>query len=56
MGELSDFRILLDGGLTIKLWKAISLIVSMDSRYDNEPLSGIKKHDLQFTNGLQIQF
>ena len=40
----------------VKLWKMLSLIVDMDSRYDNEPLSGIKKHDLQLTNGLQIDF
>ncbi|MBN2012004.1 DUF481 domain-containing protein [candidate division KSB1 bacterium] len=56
VGHISDFRILVDSGLTIKLWKAVSLTINFESRDDNEPLPDVKKQDMLLTNGLQIKF
>ena len=53
---MSDYRILLDVGLTVKLWKALSMNVNFDMRYDSDPFEDVKNHDVLLTNGLQIEF
>jgi len=56
VNSITDFRILMDCGLTIKLWKKISLDVKVEYRYDNEPLPQIKDYDINITNGIGFSF
>lgn len=56
VSRLSDFRLLTDGGITFSLTGKLSALIKLYIRYDNEPLDGIKKHDIELTNGLSYTF
>ncbi|MDP6751608.1 MAG: DUF481 domain-containing protein [Candidatus Poribacteria bacterium] len=50
----NDFRLLVENGFGVRLSKRISLDVELNFRFDNEPPSGIEKHDLEFSNRLTL--
>ena len=58
--RLSDFRLLIDGGLSINLTGKLSLAIKLRTRYDNDPPiivengveKSIKKYDIELTSGL----
>lgn len=51
-----DYRILFEGNIMIGLTTNLSLPLKLNFRYDNEPPTGIRKHDLEFFNGLSYTF
>jgi len=52
----SDYRILFDGGLSIKLFNNFILTTNVAYRYDNQPLPGIKTYDVNLLNGISVRF
>ena len=54
--RIGDFRILFEGSLSFNLTKKLSFPLRVNFRYDNEPPTGIKKHDLEIFNGLSYTF
>ncbi|NQU06055.1 MAG: DUF481 domain-containing protein [Calditrichaeota bacterium] len=54
--RLSDFRMLLDGGLTFVLTGKLSAAIKLNVRYDNEPPRNIENYDIELTNGLTYIF
>lgn len=54
--RLADYRILFEGNLLFGLTSKLSLPLKLNFRYDNEPPTGIRKHDLEIFNGLRYTF
>ncbi|MBC8182000.1 DUF481 domain-containing protein [candidate division KSB1 bacterium] len=54
--SFSDYRILFDGGLSIKLFKNLIFTTNVAYRFDNEPLPGIKTYDVNLLNGISLRF
>lgn len=54
--EISDVRILFTGDLSVNLFKFCSLLFSVNYRFDNQPLDGVKKSDVEILNGLTFLF
>lgn len=52
----SDYRVLCQAGLAVKLFANFSLTTSLEYRFDNEPLYDIKKYDLGISNGIALSF
>lgn len=52
----SDYRILFDGGLAIKLFKNLIFSANVGYRFDNEPMPGIKTYDVNLINGISLRF
>ncbi len=52
--SFSDFRILSEGSMGFNLTRAVIFKTTVSLRSDNEPPRGIKKHDLELTNGLSV--
>ncbi len=56
IGNISDFRILFDGGISFNLTEKLTFPFRMNFRYDNKPPTKIRKHDLELFNGLSYTF
>ena len=54
--RLVDYRILFEGSIKLGLTTKLSLPLKLNYRYDNEPPTGIRKHDLEIFNGLSYTF
>ncbi len=54
--QFSDYRILTESALTFRLGKVVVFQTALRFRFDNEPPSNVKKHDLELTNGIQLIF
>lgn len=54
--QFSDYRILVQSGFSVKLAKNFSLNTSLEYRFDNEPMTDIKKYDVGITNGITARF
>jgi hypothetical protein len=54
--DLSDFRVLDEGGIMVKLTKDISLGLSLNLRYDSKPPTNTKPLDIEMKNFLYFQF
>ncbi len=54
--SFSDYRILFDGGLSIKLFKNLTFTTNVAYRFDNEPLPNIKTYDVNLLNGISLRF
>ncbi len=54
--RLADFRILHDTGISFDVIKGLAIQIIFHYRYDNEPYEGVKKYDLELTNGLSLTF
>jgi len=57
IGDFTDYRILLEGGLQVALSRRLALNIKVDLRYDSDPPSDVEKpYDLELTNGLSYSF
>ena len=54
--RLVDYRILFEGSIKLSVTKKLSFPLKINLRYDNEPPTGIRKHDLEIFNGLSYTF
>ena len=54
--RFQDYRILFEGSLTFQLTTKLAFPLRVNFRYDNEPPTGIRKHDVEIFNGLRYTF
>ncbi len=54
--RFQDYRILFEGSLTFQLTTKLSFPLRVNFRYDSEPPTGIRKHDVEIFNGLRYTF
>lgn len=54
--RLHDFRLLVDGSMTVQMSTLLSIFVAVNYRFDNEPHADLKKYDVKITNGLSVDF
>ena len=53
--EFSDYRILTEANLETPLTRRISLTVTLQARYDNQPPSNLRRYDIELLNGLKVR-
>ena len=54
--HFQDYRILFEGSFTFQLTTKLAFPLRVNFRYDNEPPTGIRKHDVEIFNGLRYTF
>ena len=54
--RVADYRILFEGNIMFRLTTKLAFPLRLNFRYDNEPPTGIRKHDLEIFNGLSYTF
>jgi len=54
--RLKDYRILNDSSLAFSINRHLSFSTLFNFRYDHEPPSGLKRYDLELTNGFSLSF
>ena len=54
--KLHDYRILSDTGFNFAITKDLVFNSSLSWRFDNEPVIGVKKYDVEVTNGVAFSF
>ena len=54
--RFQDYRILFQGSLTFRLTTKLAFPLRVNLRYDSEPPTGIRKHDVEIFNGLRYTF
>ena len=54
--RLVDYRILFEGSIKFNVTNTLSFPLKINFRYDNEPPTGIRKHDLEIFHGLSYNF
>ena len=54
--RFQDYRILFEGSITFRLTTKLSFPLRVNFRYDSEPPTGIRKHDVEIFNGLRYTF
>ena len=54
--HFEDYRILFQGSLTFRLTTKLAFPLRINLRYDSEPPTGIRKHDVEIFNGLRYTF
>ncbi len=54
--RFQDYRILFEGSITFRLTTKLAFPLRVNIRYDNEPPTGIRKHDVEIFNGLRYTF
>lgn len=54
--RFEDYRILFQGSLTFRLTTQLAFPLRINFRYDSEPPTGIRKHDVEIFNGLRYTF
>lgn len=54
--HFQDYRILFEGSITFRLTTQLAFPLRVNFRYDNEPPTGIRKHDVEIFNGLGYTF
>ena len=54
--HFQDYRILFEGSITFRLTTQLAFPLRVNFRYDNEPPTGIRKHDVEIFNGLRYTF
>ena len=54
--RFQDYRILFEGSVTFRLTTKLSFPLRVNFRYDSEPPSNIRKHDVEIFNGLRYTF
>jgi len=54
--RLHDYRILSDAGFNFSITEDLAFNSSLSWRYDNEPVEGVKKYDVEVTNGITFSF
>jgi len=56
LDDFGEFRAVFDAGLVLKLARGWSVTITLNDRYQSNPLPGVKKNDLLFVTGLQYGF
>lgn len=56
IGDFSDFRVLNESQLEIKIYGNLSFVTNLEYRFDSAPARTVKHYDLSLTNGLSIKF
>ena len=54
--RFEDYRILFEGSLIFRLTTKLAFPLRINFRYDSEPPTGIRKHDVEIFNGLRYTF
>lgn len=54
--DAKDYRVLADNSLEFRFIQNLTFRTSLNLRYDHEPPLGIKKHDLEISNGFKWWF
>lgn len=54
--RLRDYRVLFEGSLTFRLTTKLAFPLRVNFRYDSEPPTSIRKHDVEIFNGLRYTF
>ncbi len=54
--RFQDYRILFEGSVTFRLTTKLAFPLRVNFRYDSEPPTGIRKHDVEIFNGLRYTF
>lgn len=54
--DTGEYRFVFDAGLVIKMAGNWNATISLNDRYQSNPLPGVKKNDLLFVTGLQYTF
>ena len=54
--RFQDYRILFEGSITFSLTTKLAFPLRVNFRYDSEPPTGIRKHDVEIFNGLRYTF
>ncbi len=54
--RFQDYRILFEGSITFRLTTKLSFPLRVNFRYDSEPPTSIRKHDVEIFNGLRYTF
>lgn len=54
--RLNDHRILLDGALRVGITDALSLALTLNYRYDNEPVPTVRPFDIDLRNAITFSF
>ena len=54
--RFQDYRILFQGSITFRLTTKLAFPLRVNFRYDSEPPTGIRKHDVEIFNGLRYTF
>lgn len=54
--RVEDYRILFQGNITLRLTTKLAFPLRLNFRYDSEPPTGIRKHDVEIFNGLSYTF
>ena len=54
--RFQDYRILFEGSITFRLTTKLAFPLRINFRYDNEPPTTIRKHDVEIFNGLRYTF
>jgi putative salt-induced outer membrane protein YdiY len=55
-GNPDDYRLLEQAGLKVKLTDRLSLVISYDLRFDNDPPLGVEKRDSTFKTSFAVDF
>ncbi|HET9404633.1 MAG TPA: DUF481 domain-containing protein, partial [Burkholderiales bacterium] len=56
LSDSGEFRAVFDAGLVLKVTDRWSATITLNDRYQSNPLPGLKKNDLLFVTGLQYVF
>lgn len=54
--HFQDYRILFEGSVIFRLTTKLAFPLRVNFRYDSEPPTGIRKHDVEIFNGLRYTF
>jgi hypothetical protein len=54
--DAEDYRILGQAGLSVKLYRDLSLEMAVKGRYDSQPTADLESYDVEAVNGLRITF
>ena len=54
--RFQDYRVLFQGSITFRLTTKLAFPLRVNFRYDSEPPTGIRKHDVEIFNGLRYTF
>lgn len=54
--ESGEFRMVFDAGLVLKVTNRWSATITLNNRYQSNPLPGVEKNDFLFVTGLQYVF
>ncbi|MCF6218637.1 MAG: DUF481 domain-containing protein [Gammaproteobacteria bacterium] len=54
--DTTDYRLLLQSGIKVKIAKSLDLVIGLDAAYDNKPPLTVEKYDINYRSGLEYTF